>query len=181
MESEELHYQHKTLARWLKLYQTAKPGSSEEAKSVAAVQAIGTNAVPELLGMLSARDVSRQQAAANGFAILGPAGAAGVPALDRLLNGTNTVVAVLAANALGHIGVPSLPVLLNELTNQNYNAATLATLAILDLGTNAAPAIPRFIDDLESPDHFVRERAADALGNLRLQPDVVVRVDPFVA
>jgi len=53
-------------------------------------------------------------------------------------------------------------------------AATLAALALADLGTNAMPAVPVFLKELESRNHFVRERAVDALGNLRLEPEIVV-------
>ena len=52
--------------------------------------------------------------------------------------------------------------------------ATEAAIAIVKLGTNARPAIPIFLRDLQSPNHFVRERAADALGNLHIEPTTVV-------
>ena len=51
---------------------------------------------------------------------------------------------------------------------------TVAALAIAELGTNASPAIPIFLRQLENPNHFYRERAADALGNLHIEPETVV-------
>jgi HEAT repeat protein len=60
------------------------------------------------------------------------------------------------------------------LTNRSFAIGTDSALAIVNLGTNAAPAIPILLNDLQNPNHFYRERAADALGNLHIQPDVVV-------
>ena len=47
-------------------------------------------------------------------------------------------------------------------------------LAIVELGTNASPAVPIFLRHLEHPNHFYRERAADALGNLHIEPETIV-------
>jgi len=60
------------------------------------------------------------------------------------------------------------------LTDPIYRVSTDAALSIVDLGTNAAPAIPIFIQQLGHPNHFYRERAADALGKLHIEPDTVV-------
>lgn len=173
-QSKEPSFQHRPLTRWLRLYEKAKPGSAAEAECRQAIRTIGTNAVPRLLQMLAGGEIDRERSALNGFAILGPLGAPAVSALTNLLAGTNPVVTVFAADSLGQIGAPALPTLLDVLTNQPYNMATLATLALADLGTNATPAIPVFIRDLGSRNHSVRERAADALGNLRLEPEIAV-------
>jgi HEAT repeat protein len=60
------------------------------------------------------------------------------------------------------------------LTNRSFAIGTDSALAIVELGTNAEPAIPIFLTDLQNPNHFYRERAADALGKLHLQPALVV-------
>jgi HEAT repeat protein len=172
--AKEPAYHHKPLARWLKAYDSAKPGSADEAQSIDAIRHIGTNAVPALIAMLTTRDINVQQSAVHGFEILGELGDSGVPALTNLLFSTNPVVNILAANSLGYIGAAALPGLMNALTNHSYNMATLAALSIPEMGTNALPAVPCFLRDLASRNHFVRERAADALGNLHLEPEIVV-------
>jgi HEAT repeat protein len=167
-------FKHKSLTRWLETYANAKPDSRAGRKSRTAILAIGTNAVPTLVEMVASNDVHRQQLAANVFGVLGPLGAPAIPALTNLLMGTDPVATVFAANSLGAIGVAALPALMDTLTNQNYNAAALAALALAALGTNATPAVPVFLQDLRNGDRSVRERAAEALGNLHLQPEVVV-------
>jgi HEAT repeat protein len=173
-QSPEPTFRHKKLSRWLRLYQDAKPGSAEEAQSIAAIRTMGTNAAPPLVQMLTSGDMKSQQSAVNAFKILGPLGVSAIPGLTTLLNHTNVMVRIMAANSLGHIGAPALPAMMNALTNSEYNIATLATFAIVELGNDAAPAIPVFLDDLGSRDPLVRERAADALGSLHLQPEIVV-------
>ena len=171
--AEPTFHRHK-LNRWLQLYQSAKPGSAEEARCLAAIRNIGTNAVPQLIGMLTAGNLKSQQSVVIVFDVLGPLGAPAIPALMRLLSDTNPIVTILAASSLGHIGAPALPDLMIALTNSQYNIATLAAFAIVDLSTNATPAIPVFLHDLGDRNEMVRERAADALGILHLQPDIVV-------
>jgi HEAT repeat protein len=173
-QGAEPAFKHKTLSRWLKLYHSAEPGSAQETQSIVAIRSIGTNAVPRLVQMLVARDINVQQSAATGFEILGALGAPAIPALTNLLYGTNPVENVLAANSLGHIGLPALAALMDALTNHSYNVATLAALSLPEMGTNALPAVPVFLRDLRSRNHFVRERATDALGNLHLEPETVV-------
>lgn len=167
-------YHHKTLTRWLKEYQKAKPGSAGESDSMAAVRAMETNAVPRLVRMLASGDLDREQLAVKGFEILGPAAASAVPELQGLMTGTNPVVGVMAASSLGYVGPPAMPGLLNALTNGGYNVVTLAVLALVEMGTNAAPAVPLLVRDLDSPNRFVREHAVNSLGNLHLEPEIVV-------
>lgn len=174
VSGKEPTYRHKTLTCWLNAYESSKPGSTDEVQSIDAIRQIGTNAVPALIVMLTARDINVQQSAVHGFEILEELGGPGVPALTNLLYSTNPVVNLLAANSLGYIGAAALPALMNALTNHSYNVAMLAALSIPEMGTNALPAVPVFLSELASRNHFVRERAADALGNLHLEPEIVV-------
>jgi HEAT repeat protein len=167
-------YEHKPLSTWLKAFEDAQSDSSDERRAKDAVRAIGTNAVPHLLQMLTGDDINLQQRAANAFEILGPIASPAVPQLSNLLVSTNAVIGTLAGTSLGNIGAPALPALMAALTNRHYGVVTRAALAIVNLGTNASPAIPIFLRDLQSPNHFVRERAADALGNLHIEPAVVI-------
>jgi len=170
----EPSYQSKKLSQWLSLYQKADPNTPDETRARNAVRAIGTNGIPTLVQMLTSTDLEVQDAGHKGFEILGSSAAQAVPALAKLLTGTNKLVRFTAAQALGEIGAPALPVLMAGLTNRSFAIGTDSALAIVNLGTNAAPAIPILLNDLQNPNHFYRERAADALGNLHIQPDVVV-------
>ncbi len=173
-QSAEPRYQGRSLSKWLSTYRDAGADTPEEKRASEAVRAIGTNAIPQLLRMLTSRDYQMQMDANNGFTILGPIAAPAVPALSALLKGTNELSMFTAAQSLGGIGAPALPALLEALTNRHFKVATEAYLAIGALGTNAKPAIPILLRDLQHPNHFYRERAADALGSLHIEPETVV-------
>src|ERR1041385_3654595 len=167
-------YQSKSLTKWLKVFEKSEPNSAEENRARDAVRTIGTNAIPNLIKMLRSEDLELQQAGKNGFEILGQVGAPAVPELAQLLVGTNELARFWAAQALGEIGAPALPALMAGLTNHHFAVGTDAALGIVKLGTNAAPALPILLKDLQHPDRYHRERAADALGNLHIQPELVV-------
>jgi len=172
--SAEPKYQGQSLTKWLGNYSRAEADSPQEKRASEAVRAIGTNAIPHLLRMLTSDDLQLQMDAKNGFTILGPTAAPAVPALAKLLASTNEVNLFMAAQTLGEIGAPALPVLMETLTNRHYKVATQAYLAIGALSTNARPAIPILLRDLQLQNHFYRERAADTLGSLHIEPEMVV-------
>ena len=172
--SAEPKHGGKSLTEWLQLYQKADEGTSEERQAGMAVRTIGTNALPYLTEWIVSEDLEKQFKAKDGFQILGAAAAPAIPSLGKMLTSTNEVVSFVAAQSLGHIGAPALPELLAGLTNRHFKVGTASALAIADLGTNALPAIPIFLRHLEHPNHFYRERAADALGNLHIEPETVV-------
>ena len=172
--SAEPEYGGKSLTDWLKLYQKADEGTSDERQATAAVRSIGTNALPQLVKWVASDDLDEQFQAKNGFQILGAAAGSAAPSLGKMLTSTNEVISVMAGQCLGDIGAPALPELLAGLTNRHFRVATAAALAIVELGTNASPAVPIFLQHLKHPNHFYRERAADALGKLHIEPDTVV-------
>lgn len=172
--SAEPKHEGKSLTEWLTLYQNADDGSPGEREADAAVRTIGTNALPTLITWIASDDLDEQFFAKNGFQILGTAAQPAVESLGRMLVSTNQVISLIAAQCLGHIGAPALPALLAGLTNRQFRVGTAASLAIVELGTNASPAIPILLRHLQHPNHFYRERAADALGNLCIEPEMVV-------
>jgi HEAT repeat protein len=173
-QSAEPKYQGRSLSKWLSAFRKAKDDSAEEKHASEAVRAIGTNAVPQLLRMLTNADLQVQLDAKNGFTILGPVAAPAVPALATIMAGTNELNVFIAAQALGEIGPPALSALMETMSNRHFKLATEAYLAIGGLGTNARPVIPILLNDLQNPNHFYRERAADALGSLHIEPETVV-------
>jgi HEAT repeat protein len=172
--AREPRYQGKTLTTWLQLYQKADEGTAGERDATAAIQAIGTNALPYLMKWIASTDLDVGLRAQQGFKILGRVAAPAIPALSKLLTGTNEFVAIVVGPALGSIGAPAVPALLEALTNRSYKISLRAILAIPELGTNAHPVIPFLVAELRHPNHFYRERAADALGGLHIDPEVVV-------
>jgi HEAT repeat protein len=173
-QSAEPKYQGRSLSKWLSTYRDAGTDTTEEKRAAEAVRAIGTNGIPNLLRMLTNDDLQVQMDAKNGFTILGPTAAPAVPVLATLLATTNEVYLFMGAQALGEIGAPAFPALMQAMTNRHFKVATQAYLAVGALGTNAKPAIPILLHDLQHPNHFYRERAADALGRLHIEPELVV-------
>lgn len=157
------------------LYQTSREDSEEDKQATEALREIGTNALPYLIKWIAETE-SRQPylGSADAFGVLGTNAAPAVPELALLLASTNRLAATLAGTALGHIGKPALPALIAAYTNGRFRVGTEAALALVELGTNARPAIPLLLRDLNHPNHFYRERAADTLGKLQMEPEIVV-------
>jgi HEAT repeat protein len=156
---------------------------------------MGTNALPYLLTMVGNTDssaklhlrtwagkgsifrqwapthyISRMRAAA-GFEALGKEAAPAAPELIKMLNDEQTEYP--AALALGAIGPPAVPLLVQTLTNQSASTR-MAVVQALNFMHGAEEAIPDLLRCLDDPDPGVRGEAAIALGDLRKQPDRVV-------
>lgn len=107
------------------------------------------------------------------FELLGPEGAPFIPELTRWASNLRedenqeSYVESLAA-----IGPSALPALLSLAANSDSPARWSALMALAELGTNAAPAIPMLIASLNDPD--VAVPAAMALGSIGLEPDRVI-------
>jgi len=120
------------------------------------------------------RTFERFQAAGAGFRILGPQASPAIPDLIRLMDKPKG-----PAYALSCIGRDGLPALLAALSNaQQPDRDTIVWVigSMRDLGTNATPCVPVLIRCLDDKDRNVGNEAAIALGNLRLEPTLVVPV-----
>jgi len=167
-------YQGKTLSQWLDAWDQGGPSHPDAA--IEAVRKMGTNALTYLIRDIRAKDglvwrklpdsaykfhlirsirrhvsgpdaVYRRERAAVILTILGPAAAPAIPDLSDCLDETNT--AMHAANILGH-----------------YDS-----IGRVALGPEAVPALLKAITN---SDARVRGTAANALGLLASEPDVVV-------
>jgi HEAT repeat protein len=172
--STQPRHEGRTLKQWLMVYHEADDDSPEEQQAIAAVRRMGTNAIPYLTKWITDEDWRIYQTAVHMFKVLGPEAAMAVPNLERMLMGTNELVATLAGSALGNIGQPALPVLMAALTNRQFRVVTDAALALVELGTNARPAVPILLAQLEHPHWAYRQWAANVLGLLAIEPDTVV-------
>jgi hypothetical protein len=195
----------KPLSAWLRSYfdydgmWPRDPPESRTKQVDLAIRQIGTNSIPLLVSMLSAKDsrlkaallsIMRKQhwvkihitsaeerlATANlGFRALGAAAKPAIPALAELINDPTTSGA--AIGSLSDIGADAIPVLARALTNRNASVRADAISGLRDIKGSAREIIPLLIDRLKDKDPLVRGRAAEAFRVLEVfdeQPQAVV-------
>jgi HEAT repeat protein len=80
----------------------------------------------------------------------------------------------IAAWSLAAIGADSVPPLMEMLTNSNPQIRCRAAMAFGLMGKPAEPAVSTLIAMLHDPDRNTRREAADALGCIGQQPDLVI-------
>lgn len=199
----EPEYEGKPLSYWLRHY-GAPNGYWEipQGSIESAMRKIGTNATPfllewiayeppawkaklkqaandghELPGLRWLADDKREHladGACYGFALIGPDRDATIPALAHMAtNAIGRNGAVRAVRALGGLGTNALAPLLTIFKTQP-TVRMEATWSIVNLGVNALPALPFFIQCLTNTNPDVAVCAAFVLGGLKLQPDLVV-------
>ncbi|MBI3874434.1 MAG: HEAT repeat domain-containing protein [Verrucomicrobia bacterium] len=176
----EALYEGKPLRYWLEHEDIVK------AKEV--MSHSGTNAIPQLMEMLQAKDgrlmekflvvkgklpfdfpiehaeLKRDRALA-GFTLLGSNAAPTIPTLSNLLK--TTELRTEASMALGWIGAPARPVLEPALTNANWQIR-MSCASSLGLGeSNNAWAVPMLVACLKDNHRAVRYVAARSLGDIR--------------
>ncbi len=187
LSSETSFYQGRSIESWARL------AYANDGNAMAAFQGMGTNAVPELIRLLNARDpfLRRQLWLLNGkipsslrrilprirppdaavvrggairaLGTLGPDARGAVVPLGRVLRRSNHQDSADASAALGRIGKASLPVLLEALEDRNATVRRPAVSALAQLGPDAAGAVPALAGLLLDPDRNVRELAGYAL------------------
>jgi hypothetical protein len=84
------------------------------------------------------------------------------PAANISVTGTQ----VAAAEALGHIGQPAVPVLAEALMDSDPAVRLQACRALAYMGAKAGSAVPALQRALNDPEVAVREQAAAALGQI---------------
>jgi hypothetical protein len=202
IRDDEPTYEGRTLSEWLADFGNGDRPLPPEAQD--AIRRIGGKAVPQLLHLIEYQtppwrkklnkvcnqyvtlqwlETNEQErhglhfSAAMAFQFVGPEGKRAIPDLAKHLKPSDWYCAFYAAYALGWLGPEALPPLLSCLTNQTTQTTQLrvASMAgIVNMGSNAAPALPFLIQCLSDPDKLVRANAAACVGELRLQPDLVV-------
>jgi hypothetical protein len=169
----EPSYQGKSLSEWIDELML----KSKEPHAVAAIRAMGTNAVPRLLkGLSHSYSPGRERlyrtanfllhdqigirkkaiidpytlgcnTALRGFEALGPLGSNALPKLNLLLNSPDSIGSV-AACCMGSIGPQSLPYFIQTLKNGSPTARYHALRGIGELRTNSSPAFPYVVQCL---------------------------------
>jgi HEAT repeat protein len=159
------------------------------ARAEAAVRKAGTNAIPWLLVELSAKEatrgdemptnfyfgeaIGRRWLVATAFEIFGASARDATPTLMPLLDKQTSYT---AATALGSIGVESMPVLTQALTNTHACARESAARVLGLFGAKAQNAIPALVRCAGDKDDSVRGFATFSLGQIGQAPEVVVPV-----
>jgi HEAT repeat protein len=131
----------------------------------AAIQAIGTNAIPLLLKWIHAEQTSgnrRLHAAINMLPRkLGPSAFSYLHSLATPQDQKRAFAAIVAFSVLGSRATPAIPELTRLVNDTNsMQTARYATIALAWIGTNALPSL---VIALTSEDREVRETAASAL------------------
>ncbi len=120
------------------------------------------------------------------FEILGPSASPAIPHLLTLAKSANEEQSKLATISLGLIGTPAIPALMQLISDSSLSPDTrfCATRTLNDLaysamvwgnlGTNATPAVPLLIANLNDKDRIVAGESASVLGTLKSQPETVV-------
>lgn len=76
--------------------------------------------------------------------------------------------------ALAGIGPAAMPYLLSLATNRSSDVQCDAVYLLSRMGSNALPAIPLLLKDIQPPTNRVAYIAARALGDLKLSPETVI-------
>lgn len=189
-------YQGKRLSVWLVQYSTNHYSAGRDGvldkQAENAIQQIGTEALPVLLGKLRARDTRLKQVmmawaqkqklvhfnfksanqchneAVAGYEALGSLASVQVPSLmDTLSNDRSLEVRQAAASALGLIGPEAkqaAPALFHATTHTNQGVRNNSLWALSRILPDPKQTIPVLIAGLDDPFSVARENAAIALG-----------------
>jgi HEAT repeat protein len=99
---------------------------------------------------------------ARGIAALGPEASSAVPALGRVLNGTDAEVRWNAGAALGKIGPAAIPVLVKTVQDPVAPGRQAASAALVAIGPDPT-LLPVLATASVDPDEYVRSSAGSAL------------------
>ena len=193
--THEPTYRGKRLSAWLEVLDPGKArpmGTQADLEAQEAIRHIGTNAIPQLLRLVRARDTplklrligwaqkqhlinfhfklayQRRAAGYLGFQALGPLGTPAVPALVDILTSDSLVEPrMIAAGSLGCIGPgarSAAPALLHATKDTNEWVRNNALCALNGILPDPQLAIPVLIASLDDPLDMARENAANCLG-----------------
>ena len=121
--------------------------------------------LPVLCDGLKCKDVNVSGLASRGIGKIGPAAEAAIPALrDAVFMAEEPNHE--AVDALGKIGAPALPVLIEVLERGDSMAKWTAARALADMGEPARAALPALRKVANQPDSFAASAATKAIEKL---------------
>jgi HEAT repeat protein len=181
LPSGEPVYQGKTLRSWLEQFGTnhwaAGHGGNLDRQAEAAIQHIGTNAVPFYLQLLTAREsplkvkllTLGQKPWLAAFHIPSVAEYRKQLDLRKTLGAYGFV-------ALGEKAKPFIPALIALNNDEVRRTRHLAIFALRCLGPIASEALPEMFVCLNDPDFTIRSEAATAVGEIHQESEKSVRI-----
>jgi len=164
IQSSEPYHGGKPLSFWLKQYATYSSGFGGTNQPEAqwpevdtALRSIGTNAVPDLLRMLAARDSAMKLKIITLAQKQSVVPVHFIPAAERRRE---------ALQIFGYIrmnGVSAVPGLIKLLRNPEAAVRASAAIVLADIGPGAKAAVPELVRALKDTDFHVKSVAWDAL------------------
>jgi hypothetical protein len=191
-------YEGRRLTEWLQELDKTPFTKESRDQAIEAVRHIGTNAIPFLEQLLRpdpwwkqkfielsrkspkvrlrlTRAARRQRLAVRGIEALGPLAKPLIPMMIELLKEGDVSSKVTAMVSLPQIGSAAVTSLIEALTNANPEVRVAVVACLRSLGTNTPAAVHALVERIESDIHVdVRASAADALGNIKREPGLVV-------
>jgi HEAT repeat protein len=200
---KEPSYEGKTLSQLMELSDPQNGSRDKSQRKLAAegIRHIGTNAIPYFLtwiqydepgwvtklrdstddrrtgkSIVPVKMLFRANLATRAFRSLGEDADYAIGDLVRLMNrGDSGEVPSRATWALAFMGRPgALPPLMAVITNLHSPVRLDAVSGMQEMGSNAQPAVPLLIECLKDKDEMVAKEAAWSLGELQLEPNIVV-------
>ena len=161
-------YEGRPLAFWLQEFNKSDGTVASRKRATEAIQAMGSNTLPAIMGMLRSEDSRLQQTLMNleyrfrfiRFSLN--------PAAQQHLR------AIFALQALGPAAQPAIPELLQLLRSKNAEIRRFAAEAVAYTGAQQEIIAPALTNALVDSNYLVRVAIEESLGSLTKQPEVAV-------
>ena len=141
---------------------------SDAARALGKIGAEAKTVVPVLIQALADKDLDVRLRAAEALGNIGPEARDAIPALRRAFqkNEGDLFLAPTIVSALGRMGKPAVPALIDALKSNQEFVREKAATALGKLGPEAREAVPNLIEMLKKDDWKDRQRACQTLGRI---------------
>lgn len=205
LQNPEPKHHGKRLGEWVDLYSGSATLTNRD-DAGQAIRDMGTNAIPFLIGWIEYDVLEEMQkvrnsnplellwyvlkggpnkmsvrhmrgiAATKAIALLDTHTRLIVPELERRLNMPGNGYSQNVGVALGQLGAPGLPPVMNAISNAPSHVRCRAILSLPWFGSNAMPAVPLVVQSLYNTNAVVLLSAADTLRQLNVESEQCIRV-----
>ncbi len=168
LRPREPMYQGKALSVWLEILGTQGRRYEEYLEAKNAIEVIGTNALPQIVAMLSAEDSVFK------LKLITLARSQGVIRIDFRPAWQKHRQAVFALDALGPAATPAIPQLIEVLNTGNTDARRLTVRLLGSMRAREELVMPALANALGDSDFYVRQAAIESLIRNCERPDIAV-------
>ncbi len=166
-EREEVLYQGKPAAHWVKLLQDRDPSYRKNAlQALGGIAKVDPNVVPVVAGSLGDDDADVVQAAVIELADLGNAAVPYLITAVKRPGQQNRMAVIVGLRSFGKGAEPAVPALLGVLKNGNQQERLEAAATLGSIGPGARAAVPALIDLLKGREKWLRWPADVGLGGI---------------